>query len=110
MTDTEFMGKWFAEVTQPQHVHYNQRMADAAPYRNSPRWARARSFAQREFHEATADARKVYEQAMDELEALGEISEETDFALTQFKVAQTFAAPALSPDLMVIKSCLERTL
>jgi len=93
MSDSEFMGKWFAEVTQPQHVRYNQRMADAAPYRNSPRWARARTFAQREFHESTAEARRLYEQAMDEMEALGEISEETDFALTQFKVAEIVAAP-----------------
>lgn len=87
MTDTEFMGKWFASVTQPQHVRYNQRLADAAPYRNSPRWARARAFAQREFHESTAEARKLYELAMDELEALGEITDQTDYALTQFKVS-----------------------
>jgi hypothetical protein len=93
MTDSEFMGKWFAEVTQPQHVRYNRRMSDAAPYRNSPRWARARAFAQREFHESTADARKLYEQAMDELEALGEITEVTDFALTQFKVSEIVSAP-----------------
>lgn len=93
MSDSEFMGKWFASVTQPQHVRYNQCMADAAPYRNSPRWARARAFAQREFHESTAEARRLYEQAMDELEALGEITEATDFALTQFKVAEIVSAP-----------------
>lgn len=95
MNDSEFMGKWFASVTEPQHVRYNQRMADAAPYRNSPRWARARAFAQREFHETTAEARKLYELAMDELEALGELSEDTDFALTQFKIAEIISQPHL---------------
>ena len=95
MNDTEFMGKWFADVTKPQLAHYNERMADAAPYKNSPRWARARATAQREFHESTAEARRLYELAMDEMEAICEISEETDYALTQFKVAEIVSQPHL---------------
>lgn len=94
MTDSEFMGRWFSDVTKPQLAQYNARMSDAAPYRNSPRWNREREAAQREFHDTTAIARILYERAMDDLEALGEVSEETDFALTQFKVGEIFAMAA----------------
>ena len=88
MTDSEFMAKWFADVTKPQLAVYNQRMSDAAPYRNSPRWERTRQFAQRQFNATTTEARQLYERAMADLEAFGEVSEETDAMLTQFKVAE----------------------
>ncbi len=88
MTDEEQMGKWFSKVTQPQLTRYNQRMADAAPYRNSPRWERLRVAAQNEFHISVAEARALYETAMAELFGLGEITEETDAMLTQFQVAE----------------------
>lgn len=84
-TDTEFLGRWFAQVTKPQHARYNQRMADAAPYRNSPRWSRERMSAQREFHEDTQAARALYERAIADMETLGEVSEAVDLALTQFE-------------------------
>lgn len=87
-TDTEFMGRWFAEATKPQLAKYNQRMADAAPYRNSPKWARTREFAQRQFTYETTKARQLYERAMADLEAFGEVSEETDAMLTQFDAGQ----------------------
>jgi len=83
-TDSEFMSRWFASVTKPQLAQYNRRMADAAPYRNAPRWAREQIAAQRQWDIETTDARGLYERAMAELEALGEITEETDYALTQF--------------------------
>ena len=88
MTDSEAMGKWFIRVTQPQLAKYNRRMADAAPYRNSPRWARERQFASRHFTYETTKARQLYERAMADLEALGEISEETDDLLTRFGVEE----------------------
>jgi hypothetical protein len=87
-SDTEFMGRWFAQVTKPQLARYNQRMADAAPYRNSPKWARTREFAQRQFNYETTEARQLYEHAMADLEAFGEVSEETDAMLTQFNVSE----------------------
>jgi hypothetical protein len=87
-TDTEFMGRWFAKATKPQLAKYNERMADAAPYRNSPKWNRMREFAQRMFNAETTEARQLYERAMADLEAFGEVSEETDAMLTQFQVAE----------------------
>ncbi|ANW00665.1 hypothetical protein [Bradyrhizobium icense] len=109
MTDEESMGKWFARVTKPQLNEYNSRMGVAAAYRGAPRWDRERAAAQREFHEATAEARRLYETAMDELSSLGEITEATDYALTQFDVGAIVTEAPLSPDLEVIRSCLERT-
>jgi hypothetical protein len=94
ITDTELMGRWFAKVTQPQLTRYNQRMSDAAPYRNSPRWNREREFAQRHFRYETCEARQLYERAMADLEVFGEVSEETDALLTQFQVAGIFAEAA----------------
>jgi hypothetical protein len=75
MTDDDRVCKWFARVTQPQLVVYNERMNDAAPYRNSPRWDRERAKASAEFHDSTNSARELYNAAMAELETLGEISE-----------------------------------
>lgn len=86
MTDSEFMAKWFARATKPQQDRYNQRMADAAPYRNSPKWERMRTFAQLHFGYETTEARQLYERAMADLEVFGEVSEETDAMLTQFDV------------------------
>lgn len=84
-TDEEFMGRWFSKVTKPQLARYNQRMADAAPYRNSPRWERERVAAQNEFHINVAEARALYEQAMNDLMSAGEVSEATDELLTRFQ-------------------------
>lgn len=94
ISDTEFMAKWFAKVTLPQLTRYNQRMSDAAPYRNSPRWNRERDFASRHFQYETCEARQLYERAMSDLEVFGEVSEETDALLTQFVVAEIFAEAA----------------
>jgi hypothetical protein len=84
-TDTEFLGRWFAAVTRPQLARYNERMADARPYQHSPRWNRERSKAQNEFHATTAEARRLYELAIADIEALGEVSEAVDLAMTQFQ-------------------------
>ncbi len=94
MTDEEFMGRWFSRVTKPQLAQYNQRMNDAAPYRNSPRWERERAAAQNEFHHSVANARELYELAMSELIALGEITEETNYSLTQFEVGNVMQQEA----------------
>ena len=94
MTDEEFMGKWFSSVTKPQLAQYNARMSDARAYRGSPRWDREREVAQQEFHDSTETARALYNLAMADLEALGEVSEEMDFALTQFQVGEIFAVAA----------------
>lgn len=88
MTDSEFMERWFADVTKPQLAKYNQTMADAAPYRNSPKWARTREFAQRQFNAETCEARQLYERAMADIEAFGEVSEDTDERLTNFKAPE----------------------
>lgn len=93
-TDTEFMGRWFAENTKPALAKYNQTMGDAAPYRNSPKWARTREFAQRQFTCDTTEARQLYERAMADLEAFGEVSEETSYMLDEFVIAKTFAQAA----------------
>jgi hypothetical protein len=84
-TDVEFLGRWFAEVTKPQLARYNERMSDARAYRNTPRWTRERSKAQNEFHATTAEARRLYELAIAEIEAIGEVSEAVDAALTRFQ-------------------------
>lgn len=94
ISDEEFMGRWFSRVTKPQLANYNQRMADAAPYRNSPKWNRMREFASQQFEYETVEARQLYERAMADLEALGEVSEETDAVLTQFEVTKIFAQAA----------------
>lgn len=93
-TDTEFMGRWFAKVTKPQLAKYNERMADARPYQHSPKWNRTREFAQRQFDADTCEARQLYERAMADLEAFGEVSEETDAMLTQFDVTEIMQAAA----------------
>jgi hypothetical protein len=86
-TDEEFLGRWFSQVTKPQLARYNQRMSDAAPYRGAPKWERMRLAAQTEFHDSVAEARELYQIAMAEIIADGEVSEATDYLLTQFKVA-----------------------
>lgn len=94
ITDEEFMGRWFTKVTKPQLATYNQRMSDAAPYRNSPKWERMRDHASRHFKYETTEARQLYERAMADLETFGEVSEETDALLTQFQVTEIFAEAA----------------
>lgn len=94
MTDEEFMGRWFTKAVQPQLNRYNDRMAVASAYRNSPRWDRLRVEAQKEFHETTSAARELYELAMSDLMSLGEVSESTDYLLTQFEVAKIVQAQA----------------
>jgi hypothetical protein len=85
-SDEEFLGRWFSKVTKPQLARYNQRMSDAAPYRGAPKWERMRQSAQTEFHNSVADARALYEIAMAEIIADGEVTEATDYLLTQFQV------------------------
>ena len=92
MTDAEHLGRWFTSVTKPQLAVYNARMAVAGAYRGAPRWERERDAAQREFHDTTSEARQLYELAMSDLEALGEVSEQTDFAMTQFSVHRVMEA------------------
>ena len=85
ISDEEFMGRWFSRVTKPQLAVYNQRMSDAAPYRNAPRWERARAAAQNEFQITTKEVRDLYERGMADLMTLGEVSEESNDALTAFE-------------------------
>ena len=106
MTDAEYQGRWFARVTRPQLAIYNERMADALPYRSSPRWERIRAAAQNEFQETTQGARNLYERAMADLEAFGEVSEETNEAMDRFKRGEADAE--FNRDLEVIRAVLER--
>lgn len=94
MTDAEHMARWFMSATKPQLAHYNQRMSDAAPYRNTPKWDRMRDHATRHFEYETTEARQIYQRAMSDLEVFGEVSEETDVQITQFQVAEIFAQAA----------------
>ena len=88
MTDSDFLGAWYCKACAPQHKRYNERMYDAMPYRNSPRWERERMAAEREFNENTFEARELYEIASEELETLGELTDDTSYALAQFKVGE----------------------
>lgn len=92
ITDEEFAGRWFADLTKPQRAKYNQRMSDAASYRNSPRWERERLFATQEYEITTVEAGRVYQMAMHDLMVLGEISEATCYAFDEVSVAQMMAA------------------
>jgi hypothetical protein len=87
-TDEEFAGQWFAALTKPQLAKYNRRLADAAPYRNSPRWERERQAALREYEITTVEAKRVYQMAMADLATLGEISDATNYAYDEVAVAQ----------------------
>lgn len=80
--------KWFSSLTKPQSARFNQRMADAAPYKNSPRWDREKIAAEREFHETTPEARRICELVMQDMMVLGEPSEATFFAIDEVTVAQ----------------------
>lgn len=93
-SDTEYMGRWFARVTKPQLARYNERMRDAFPYMNTPKWDRLRQAAHNEFEQTTTSARLLYERAMADLAAWDEISEETDEALTAFERGEVFAIAA----------------
>lgn len=92
MTDEESMGRWFTRQTKPQLATYNERMSDAAPYRGSPRWERARVSAQNEFRENTASARYLYEMAMSDLRLFGELTDATNDAIAAFDEDQLIAA------------------
>jgi hypothetical protein len=94
MTDEENAARWFSDHTKPQLAKYNQRMADAAPYRGAPRWDRERNAAQREFEASTSDARRVYEMAMHDLMTIGEISEATSYAFDEVAVGQVMQQAA----------------
>ena len=87
-SDSDLLTCWYMTSVQPQHAQYNLRMADIAPYRNSPRWERERMAAEREFNENTFEARELYEIASEELETLGELTDDTSYALAQFKVGE----------------------
>lgn len=88
MTDETLMARWFIQASHPHLNRYNQRMADAAPYRNAPRWERERAAALDEYTKATSEAASLYRDAMFDLEKMGEISETTNDLLTQFNVSQ----------------------
>lgn len=96
-TDEELLGRWFSEVTKPQLARYNERMAVASAYRGAPRWDRERKAAVRELETTTAEARNIYELAMNALLTLGEVSEAVDFAMTQFRVGEADEVAPLSP-------------
>jgi hypothetical protein len=84
ITESEYMGKWFKSVTIPQSAVYNERMREIRPYIGSPRWNREYGKVTAEFERSVADAADLYRRAMEELEAFGEITEETDQLLTDF--------------------------
>lgn len=94
ISDTQFLTDWFFGVTKQQHHRYNQRMADAAPYRNSPRWSRERMAAQREYYEDTQPARVIYERAMADWEAMGQVSDAVEWSMTQFEAGKLMAEAA----------------
>jgi len=93
-TDEERAGLWFTSITKPQLARYNARLAAAAPYRNSPRWDRERERANKAFEYETADARRLYEMAMNDLAVLGEISEATAWAFDDASLRQTTGVAA----------------
>lgn len=92
MTDVELQGRWFAKVTKPQLARYNSRMAAATPYRNTPLWDRERDSAMSEFTTTTREARDLYESAIIDIEATGEVSEETNFLMDQYVITQVLQA------------------
>jgi hypothetical protein len=106
MTDAEYQGHWFARVTKPQLAVYNERMAVAYAYQNSPRWERIRAAAHKEFQETTQGARVLYERAMADLEAFGEVSEETYEAMDRFERGEADAE--FNRELNIIRAVLER--
>jgi hypothetical protein len=89
MTDSERAAVEYGKLIKPQLAQYNRRMADAAPYRNSPRWERLRESAMDEFHASTVDAVKWYVLAMQDMEVLGEITESTWYAWQEEMTRQT---------------------
>jgi hypothetical protein len=89
-------GAWFADLTRPQLARYNQRMADLAPYRGSPRWDRGHRMAQREWERGTAAARGIYNLAMQDLTATDEISEATSYAFDAVMAGQGQKIPVCS--------------
>ena len=84
--------KWFNDLTKPQIARFNQRMADARPYRGSLRWEREQLAAEREFRETTPEARRVCELVFQDMMTLGEISEATSYAFDEVAVAQMMEA------------------
>lgn len=94
ISDEEFMGRWFSRVTKTELATYNQRIADAQPYKGAPKWERMRDYAKRQFEYETTEARQLYERAMADLQAFGEVSEETDELLTAFERRPTITQQA----------------
>ena len=81
-------GRWFADLVKPQTARFNQRMAEIAPYKDSPRWEREKIAAERRFYDTTFEARRVYALALRDLKTTGEISEATNYAYDEVAVAQ----------------------
>ena len=81
-------GRWFADLVKPQTARFNQRMAEIAPYKDSPRWEREKIAAERRFHDTTFEARRVFELVKCDLMTLSEISEATNHAFNEVAVAQ----------------------
>lgn len=71
---------YFDAATIPARTAYRERMADLAPYKNSPRWERERAAAKFRYSRDTAVAEALYEKTLAELTGTGEISEATSYA------------------------------
>lgn len=84
----EHAGRWFAELTKPQRARYNERMAVASAYRGAPKWDREHAAANAEFERTTANARRVYHMALQDLMLTGEISEATNYAFDEVLVGE----------------------
>jgi hypothetical protein len=91
-TYAEIAAEQYGRLIRPQIDRYNQRMADAAPYKDSPRWDRMKADAYAEFFRTTVEAVKLYAMALHDLETIGVISEATAYAFDQAIVAQVMAS------------------
>jgi|GEM_PF-3543850 len=91
----EFEGsRWFNDLTKPQAARHAQRMADALPYKGSPRWERMREAAMGEFVETTTEASEICNMVIRDMLETGEVSEATSYAFDECITRQNMALQA----------------
>lgn len=83
---------WFWDLVGPQKLRHTERLNFIAIYRGTPRYDRDFDAAQRAWQTETAEANAVYQMALADLEATGEISEATNDAYARVKAGEP-AAP-----------------
>lgn len=69
-------GRYFADATKRQSAEFHATLAALRPRIDAPAWDRARAKADRDFFNATTEARALFDRTMAELLATGEMSEE----------------------------------